>query len=259
MTTMDTNLSTVDALTMALSAAGILRSSGDPEAALANAYAALDLPPPASPAPLAVRIVQLVLDAGPNRPLLAQYLRRVEGPLAWDRPATPAEEQVELVREDAEATRYKDLLNQDSLGPGHSMFWRGDPYPYYPSFRLLERASVLYFHGPTVVMREGQKMPPRRAVPPETGDKWTYELLELPAKVKGLVTYPFEVATLFDVEAGCSPWNVWDICCAFSDQYMKLYEHPEKHGIWGSDLSSLWIEDLIYFPEHQLIYPHVGS
>ena len=40
---------------------------------------------------------------------------------------------------------------------------------------------------------------------------------------------------------------------------MRLYEQPEQYGIWGADLSSLWIEDLVYYPDHQLIYPHVGS
>src|SRR5262249_24794551 len=153
---------------------------------------------------------------------------------------TPADDRVELVREDAEATRYNDLLKRDELGPGHSMFWRSDAYPYFPSFRLLERASVLWFDGPTVVVRNGQKISARQAGSPEKTDEWTCEPLELPAKPKGLITYPFEVATLFEIETGVSPWNVWDICCAFSDRYMKLYEQPEKYGIWGSDLSSLW-------------------
>jgi hypothetical protein len=50
-----------------------------------------------------------------------------------------------------------------------------------------------------------------------------------------------------------APWDVWDICCAFADRYLKLYECPEQYGIWGADLSSLWIEDLVYYPDHQLI------
>jgi hypothetical protein len=256
---MAADMSSVDVLTMALSAAGMLRSSGDPEAALANAYAALGLEPPPASAPLPVRIVQLILNAGADRRSLYDYLRRIEGPLSWDRPPTPADQQVELVREDEEARRYAELLKKDELGPGHSMFWRSDAYPYFPSFRLLERSSVLWFDGPTVVLRNGQEVSAREAAPPKTGDDWRCKPLELPNKVRGLIDYPFEVATLFEIETTGAPWDVWDICCAFADRYMKLYDCPEQYGIWGADLSSLWIEDLFYYPDHQLIYPHVGS
>jgi hypothetical protein len=256
---MANDLSSVDVLTMALSAAGILRSSGDPEAALANAYAALGLEPPQGSDPLPVRIVQLILDAGADRKHLCNYLRRIEGPLAWDRPQTSPDQQVVLIREDKKARRYAQLLKHNQLGPGHSMFWRSDAYPYFPSFRLLERSSVLWFHGPTVVLRKGRELSAREAAPPKTGDKWSCQSLELPEKVRGLINYPFEVATLFEIETRGSPWNVWDICCSFADQYLKLYECPERYGIWGDDLSSLWIEDLHYYPDHQLIHPVVGS
>jgi hypothetical protein len=92
---MATDFSSVDVLTMALSAAGMLRSSGDAEAALANAYAALGLRPPEGSTPLPVRIVQLILDAGPDRQHLYDYLRRIEGPLSWDRPPTRPEQPVD--------------------------------------------------------------------------------------------------------------------------------------------------------------------
>jgi hypothetical protein len=257
--TMKAELSSVDALTMAVFAAGILRSSGDPEVALANAYAALSLEPPERSTPLAIRIVQLILDAGRDRRRLHDYLRRIEGPLAWDRPPSRPDQEVELVDEDEEARRFVEMLKKRELGPGHSMFWRSDPCPYFPSFRLLERSAVLWFDGPAVVLRNGQELPAPEAVPPQTGDEWSCKPLELPKKVRGLIDYPFEVATLFDIETTDNPWDVWDICCSFADQYMKLYERPEKYGIWGADLSSLWIEDLLYYPDHHLIYPRVGS
>src|SRR5262245_13986803 len=162
---MATDFSSVDVLTMALSAAGMLRSSGDTERALANAYAALGLEPPRESAPLSVRIVQLILDAGPDRHRLYDYLRRTEGPLAWDRPPTPPDERVELVPEEEEARRYVELLKNEQVGPGHSMFWRGDAYPYFPSFRLLQRSSVLWFHGPAIVRRDGRELSAREAAP----------------------------------------------------------------------------------------------
>ena len=257
---MDTDSSLVDTLTLALSAAGMLRSSGDAERGLASAYAALGREPPDPSAPLAVRIVQLILDAGPDRGRLHRYLRRIEGPLSWDRRPARSDEPVELVPQDPAAQRYVQMFENDQLGPGHSMFWRADAYPYLPSFRILERGLAHWFYGPTVVTRDGRELAPGKAGPPQTGDKWNCRALDLPQKVKGLIDYPFEIATLFEIEAGVGPfWDVWDICCAFSDQYMRLYERPERYGIWGADLSSLWIENLIYYPDHELIYPEVGS
>jgi len=256
---MEMDFSSVDVLTMALSAAGILRSTGDAEVALANAYAALGLEHPDESAPLAIRIVQLILDAGPDRQHLYDHLRRIEGPLSWDRPPTRPDQKIELVHEEEAARRYVEMLKNNQLGPGHSMFWRSDPYPYFPSFRLLERSAVLWFDGPAIVIRNGQEFAARQAAPPQTGDEWKCRPLDLPRKVQGLIDYPFEVATLFEIETEGNPWDVWDICCSFADRYMRLYERPEQYGIWGSDLSSLWIENLIYYPEHELICPQVGS
>ena len=170
---MTTDFSSVDVLTMALSAAGMLRSTGDAETALANAYAALGLQPPDRSTLLPVRIVRLILDAGPDRQHLYDYLRRIEGPLSWDRPPMRPEQQIELVHKDEEARRFVEMLNRDQAGPGHSMFWRGDAYPYFPSFRLLERSSVLRFHGPTIVVRQCTEHPAREAAPPQTGDEWS--------------------------------------------------------------------------------------
>jgi hypothetical protein len=73
------------------------------------------------------------------------------------------------------------MLKQDDAGPAHSMFWRGDAYPYFPWFRLLERSSVLWFHGPTMVVRSGREFPAPEAAPPLTGDEWNCKPLELTA------------------------------------------------------------------------------
>ena len=58
---------------------------------------------------------------------------------------------------------------------------------------------------------------------------------------------------------GTEPWSVWDICCAFADQYEKMYEDPERHGVWSHDLTDLWIERLVYFPQERLLYAWIGS
>jgi hypothetical protein len=91
----------------------------------------------------------------------------------------------------------------------------------------------LWLDGPTIVTRNGKQLTTAEAAPPQTGDDWSCKPLELPRRVKGLIDYPFEVATLFETETEGTPWDVWDICCSFADQYLKLYERPECYGIWG--------------------------
>src|SRR5690349_4711970 len=65
-----------DVLTLATTAAQILRNVADPAAALAAAYTALGLPPPSdSNDPLAVRIARLMDAAGDRRREVLDFLR----------------------------------------------------------------------------------------------------------------------------------------------------------------------------------------
>jgi len=55
----------------------------------------------------------------------------------------------------------------------------------------------------------------------------------LPTTVRGLIDYPLERPSFFTVDVGPAPWSVWNICCAFAEQYARIYEQPEKYGVWG--------------------------
>ena len=39
----------------------------------------------------------------------------------------------------------------------------------------------------------------------------------------------------------------------------RIYEHPDRYGVWGHDLADLWIEGLAYYPKHRLIWATIGS
>ena len=98
-----------------------------------------------------------------------------------------------------------------------------------------------------------------RKYTPELIEKITYWTGVQRPIVRGLIDYPLERPCLFTINVGEEPWSVWDVCCAFAEQYARIYEQPERYGVWGHDLSDLWIERLLYFPEKKLIYPHMGS
>ena len=87
----------------------------------------------------------------------------------------------------------------------------------------------------------------------------TFKPQGLPATVRGLIDYPLEVPVLFPIEAGPEPWPLWDICCAFAAQYVKIYEQPERYGVWGHDMADLWIDQMDYYPDHELFHAVMGS
>jgi hypothetical protein len=64
---------------------------------------------------------------------------------------------------------------------------------------------------------------------------------------------------LFEIETGEEPWDVWRILCSFADEYVKVYEDAERFGVWGHDITDLWIDGLAYLPDERLIYPFMSS
>jgi len=129
----------------------------------------------------------------------------------------------------------------------------------FPPFHVAGRSVTSFFGGRNVVERDGQRLTAEEAGELREGDVLSSEPEGLPLTVRGLIDYPVEVPVLFQIETGQDPWSLWDICCAFADQYAKIYEQPARHGVWGHDLADLWIEGLVYYPEEQLIYPLMGS
>jgi hypothetical protein len=247
----------VDLLTVSASAAQILRTARDPEAALASAYGVLGRESPCDfKEHLAIRITRLMVEAGPNRRDVMQHLRQhARGP-SGNRPpvgsAKGAEQRPHSAEPDPEALRLRDFV--DSAESGRDVFREG-----FGPFEIVTRSVPTFFGGRTIVERNGERLDLEEAGELQTGDRLQSEPEGLPAHVRALIDYPFETPILFEIRTGNEPWSVWDICCAFADQYEKIFEDPERYGIWGHDLMDLWIERLVYFPEERLLYAHIGS
>lgn len=248
----------VDVLTIAMHAAQLIRSGNDPENALAGAYHALELElPHDGDDPLGVRIARLADAAGSKRDKLIEFLNQQAGPLPLNRPpqgwgGAIEPPLAETAEPDAEA---EELLNYASAEEGSAR----DVMGTFPAFSVAQQRITGYFGGRAIIIRNKQRLTKEEAGDMQAGDGIAMEKEGLPTTVRGLIDYPLERPCLFTIAVGGEPWSVWDICCAFADQYRRIYEQPEKYGIWGHDLSDLWIERLLYFPDKGLIYPHVGS
>jgi hypothetical protein len=83
---------------------------------------------------------------------------------------------------------------------------------------------------------------------------------ELPFTARGLVDNQVENPVVFDLETGYEPWDIWDICCAFADQFHRILGAPRSLGGRRVGVpTNLWIERLTYYPRERLIYPYIGS
>jgi hypothetical protein len=247
----------VDQLTMAVQAAQALRTAEDPEAVLAAAYSVIEKPAPAdAQEPMAVRIARLVAGAGEHRRELLDFLgQHARGPFMNRLPGgwgeTP-EGEIEL-QEDPEAVGLLKIVESDEA-KGRDMF-AGE----FPPFSVASRQIEGTFGGRTIIERNGRRLTKEEAGEMRAGDRIHFEEEGLPVTVRAMIDYPLGTPMLFTIEVGDEPWSLWDICCAFADQYAKIYETARQYGVWGHDITDLWIEKLIYFPEQRLIYPLMGS
>jgi hypothetical protein len=248
----------VDVLTMAAHAAQLIRSGHDPQKIIAGAYMALNVPSPRDgDDSLAVRIARLTEAADEKRETLMQYLTKRSGPLPLNRPAKGWGGAVEAAAatEATDDTEANALLEYAETERRSARDMTGD----LPSFSVAEKRVSCWFGGRTVVTRNGKRLSQEQAGEIQVGDSFQFAKEGLPSTVRVLIDYPLERACLFTIHAGDEPWSVWDICCSIADQYRRIYEEPEKYGVWGHDLTDLWIERLLYFPDKQLIYPRTGS
>ncbi len=248
----------VDVLTFSVTTAQFIRSARDPETVLAECFRAFEVEPADASEPFALRVVKLVHAAGDKRRELFDFVRQCAGPLPLNRPMSSAEsgDKSALVEPDPEAVRLVEWVDQaEQKGLGISLFERD----HFPPFRVAERSYVSYFSGPTITQRAGRQLTEEEAGSYQPGDVVQYVEPELPISVRCLLDYPLEVPVLFTIETGNRPWDVWDICVAIADQYALIYESPDAHGVWGHDITDLWIESLWYYPQERLIHPHIGS
>jgi hypothetical protein len=235
----ETGMGSVDLLYLSASAALGLRCNGDPEAGIAEGYKFLGRRPPRDKDDaLAVRIARLICGAGERRADQLQFL--------WGRPKYQAlleqeesqEPEEELIEPDPEAERLYKVVCRRRVKK-REMLADG-----FGGFHVSLRECAGGFGGRWVQRKSG----------------WMrYKPDGLPERVRGLIDYPLEVPALFPIEVGKEPWSLWRICCAFADQYVRIYEHPDRYGVWGHDLADLCIESLDYYPNHQLIFPRMSS
>jgi len=248
----------VDLLTVAAHAAQLIRSGNDPEGAFVGAYKALGLKPPDDrDDPLAVRIARLADAAGAKRDKLFEFLNKQAGPLPLNRPKTgwgAAIEPAVVENEEADA-EAEELMNYAEAEEESALEMMGS----FPAFSVAQNRGSGYFGGRAIIIRDGKRLTEEQAGEIRVGDAIKMEAEGLPTTVRGLIDYPLDRPCVFSIYVGQGPWSVWNICCAFAEQYARIYEQPEKYGVWGHDLTDLWIERLLYFPEKRLIYPHVGS
>jgi hypothetical protein len=248
----------VDLLTIAVHAAQLIRSGNDPEGAFVGAYKELGLEPPDDgDDPLAVRIARLADAAGAKRDKLIAFLFKHAGPLPLNRPEKgwgAAVEPTAAEEEEADA-EAEELMNYAEAEEESAREMMGS----FPAFSVAQKRVSGYFGGRAIIIRNGKRLTEEQAGESRAGDVFETEAEGLPTTVRGLIDYPLERPCVFTINVGEEPWSIWDICCAFAEQYARIYEQPEKYGVWGHDLIDLWIEELLYFPEKRLIYPYVGS
>jgi hypothetical protein len=221
----------VDILDMAIDAARRIRSSGDPDGVLAEASRRMGCEPGAVAEPLSVRIVRLIEAADSRREELFAFLREHTGPVYLNRHEGWGEGQGLILpyEPNAEVPELLEYLEKHNEEP-HRFSLFDD---HFPPFKVGTREAVRYIEFE--------------------------ESVAMPETVRGLIDYPLEKPVLFPIEVGKPPWYLWDVLSAFADQYALIYQQPERFGVWGHDLSDLWIERLFYYPERHLIYPFVGS
>jgi hypothetical protein len=218
----------VDILTMAVDAARMIRSSVEPNAVLGEAARRMGCEPGDPAESLAVRITRLIEAAGERRGELHAFLREHRGTLYLNRHEAWTQDDVIPYEPEPEAHELVEYVNSEPAQERRQSLF-GD---HFPPFAVGMREAVQYVE---------------------------FESEDMPETVRGLIDYPLDKPVLFTIETGTSPWFLWDILSAFADQYAQIYEHPQRFGVWGHDLSDLWIERLFYFPERRVIYPFVGS
>ncbi len=221
----------VDVLTMAADAARMIRNAADPDAVLAEATHRFAVRPPRPDESLASRIARLIEEAGERRGELYLFLAQYRGQL---------------------------YLNRNKEDWGQS----GEVIPYEPDPEARELLAYLSTDGAkkTRVDLFGDRiMGPFALQSRKMVRSVEWDGGDLPETTRGLIDYPLAKPVLFTIELGSDDWELWDVFCAFADQYASIYEQPRRYGVWGHDFSDLWIELLYFYPERNVIHPFVGS
>lgn len=54
-------------------------------------------------------------------------------------------------------------------------------------------------------------------------------------------------------------WTLQQICAAVQNDYKKIYDRPNRYGIWGHGIGDLVIESIQYNPRNRKVILGIGS
>lgn len=230
-------MDSVDILQFAVDAARMIRNASEPQALFDEAWSlyAGDSQRPSQHAPWSVRIAQLVESANERRSDLHHFLQQFRTRCYLNR-NNSLDKGITITEpiEDPQATA---LLR-----------YVGSPEA--------EAEKVYLFLGGC----EGPFEIARRRIIHTVSDHVADDEIEFPSTAIGLIDDPLKQPVQFTInfeEEGY--WNLSEIFEAFADQYHIIYENPQRFGVTGHDLSSLWIEQIKYYPSRNLLYPYIGT
>lgn len=233
-------MGSIDLLMLSAQAALAMRCRGDLEGGIAAGYKFLRKRRPKDGRDdEAVRVARLVSVAGERRADLLQFLWTLPKDQATLKKAEEQAPAEELAEPEPEAQRLWDkVINTRRKVKQREMLADG-----LGGFSVSLRECTGGFGGRWV----------------GKGGVFRFKPEDLPEKVRGLIAYPLEVPVLFPIDVGKAPWSLWHICCAFAGQYVRIYNHPDRYGVWGHDMADLSITGLTYYPDHKLIFPGISS
>jgi hypothetical protein len=251
-------MDSVELLRFAQYAAEALNSAADPDVPLSTGYRLLGQEPLSDRnEALAIRIVRLLIAADERRIEALNVLLGYQGPPPQE-PRESSRREGAQSAADAEALRLTRYV-EEHAAEGWPMLPEG-----FPPFALAERKAMEWFQGDLLIEESdvGRVRLPDGGRPQlATGSAIReVDLGGLPVMTRGLIDYAVESPVVFELETGHEPWNIWDICCNFADQYHRILGAPRRLGGRRVGVpSNLWIERLTYYPAERLIYPWIGS
>jgi hypothetical protein len=253
-------MDSVELLRWARYAAEALQSVAEPDAVLAAGYGLLGQEPPGDRnEALAIRIVRLLIAADERRTEVLNGLLGYRGLRPCDSSGCRRPERSEAGGADAEALRLARYV-EEHAAEGWPMLPEG-----FAPFEIAGRKGMEWFHGDLLIEEErnGRRVRLPDGGRPELAPGGAIKevaLGGLPKMARGLIDYAVETPVVFDIETGYEPWAIWDICCAFADQYHRIL--GDRRNLAGRRVGvpeDFWIERLTYYPPERLIHPWIGS
>jgi hypothetical protein len=211
----------VDVLSRAETYARMARRASDPRALLARVveHFGLAMPIDRSPIALALALAKADLADGEAFKALREALGRAGKSYVLNRPASGASPAPS--GEAIELQRWIAAHRADAVAISHGDAW----------FHLATREIRIARRGDDIDTHE-------RA--PRTF----------------LLDYPLRAPLVF--RDTCS-LALSELCDRIADAYEDIYRAPDTYGVHSHDRSDLVIEELLWFPERELVYPAMGS